>query len=214
MARVDSPPFERGQTWYNGGTIDSNNLGGLQHEGKEWVFEDIDLYNSAKTGAKPARTNRFVRCRVVRNVSGINLLPKRLVRFQKSGVNYGARVDGYTATTAERGYPVDEYLPAAGVVNNDLFWIVVDGPAMILMPIAPGDIANMTEGDPLVALTAATSQATTAGRITNQTFTGSTQTSDYTFLANQVENYIGRALSARTTGNTDSAGVLVEVGHW
>jgi len=199
---------------YNGGdAIDANNLGGEQYVGREYVFEDIDLFNAAGTGAKPTRTNRKVRCRVVRNVSGINLLPKRLAQFKVSGVKYGAEVDGYARLTAGRGYPIDEFLPPAGVPNNGLFYIVVDGPALVKLPIGTGEMADMTEGDILVALTAVTSQSTTAGRITNQSFTGATTTSDYTFAANQIQNSVGRALSARTTGNV-TGDVLVEVGKF
>jgi hypothetical protein len=205
MARDDSPPFERGSTWYNGGTIDSNNLGGAQHEGKIWVFEDINV-TPGTAGAKPTRSNRPVKCMCVRNVSGIALLPKRLVRLQKSGLFFLGRVDGYTTVTAEQGWPVDEYLPAAGVPNNDLFWVVIDGPAMCLTDIAAG--ISVVVGDIVVALTAATSQATTAGRVVLQDLTGATA-----LLGNEIQNRLGYALSAKTTANTN-ADILVDIRRW
>lgn len=213
MARNENPPFGRGDTFYNGATINSSDLGGLNHEGKEWWFEDVNI-TQGTVGAHTLRTNRLVRCRCVRNVSGAALLPSRLVSFQASGINYGARVDGYADVTAQRGYPVDEWLPAAGVPNNDLFWIVIEGPALCLTPLVNTDFnGTVAEGQVMVALTAATSGATTAGRVACQNITGSSAATDYSFLLNQAENYVGRALSAMSTGNT-AATILVEVGHW
>lgn len=205
-----SVPFERGQTFYNGGTIDSNNLGGLQYEGIERWFQDLDY--SATVHAP--RTSRTVRCRCVRNVAAAALLPKRLGRFQASGTYYGSRVDGYATTSYERGYPIDEWLPTAGVPVNDLFWIVIEGPATVLTPLVNTDFnGDISVGNILVALTAATSGATTAGRVAMQNITASTQTADYSQILLQAENYVGRALSACTTGGT-GRDLLVEVGHW
>src|ERR1051326_7295354 len=166
MARTENPPFGRGETFFSIGAVSPNAPDvtvGTQLEGKEWVFEDI---NPTVTG-HTTRTNRYVRCRVVRNRAGISLLPKRLVQFTSGsatqaaadGRNYGAQVDGYTATVNQRGYPVDEWLPSAGVPDKDLFWIVVDGPATVLTPLATAS-ADFAVGDLVAALTAATSQAT------------------------------------------------------
>jgi hypothetical protein len=203
MARDEAPPFQRGETFYNGSPINAADLGGTQHEGKEWVFEDLDL---SVRGAKPARTNRQVTCRCVRNVSGGPLLPKRQGVYQKVGVNYGARVDGYVSVTAERSAGVvDEWLPAAGVPNNDLFWLVVKGPSRVLTDPAGAATNVFNVGDLIVALTAATSQATTAGRVAPQDLTGATA-----LLGNQIQNRIGRCLTAMTTANT-AADMLVEV---
>lgn len=204
MPRTENPPFARGETFYQGRTIDTNDLGGLQHEGKVWEFEDIDL-SVGTVGAKPARTNRTVKCLCVRNVSGIALLPKRLVVFQTAGTDgrYAAgRVAGYTSVTNQRGYPVDEWLPAAGVPNNDLFWIVIEGPSLCITDLAPGAGNLISVGSFVDALTAATSGATTAGRVE--------------IIANLTSSAafrVGMALSATTTGNTN-ADILVDVGKW
>ena len=215
MARDENPPFGRGETWYGlspAPAIDSANLGGIQHEGKIWKFEDVTVSASGATGARPARSNRDVYCMCVRNVSGIALLPKRLVTLQKTGTDgkfFLGRVDGYATVTADGpAYPVDEFLTSAGVPNNDLFWIVVRGPATVLTDIAAaaGNVINV--GDSVVALTAATSQATTAGRIAAQLLTGATA-----LLANQVQNRVGRALSAATTSNT-AADLLIDTITW
>jgi hypothetical protein len=210
MARDDPPPFGRGETFYNGATIDPANLGGSQWEGKTWVFEDVD-YTPGTAGAKPSRSGRYVKCMAVRNVSGIALLAKRLVTLQTAGTDgrfFLGRVDGYATLTAAQAYPVDEFLPAAGVPNNDMFWIVVDGPAKVLTDLAGAATNVFAVGGAIVALTAATSQATTAGRVAPQDLTGATS-----ILGNQIQNKIGYALSARTTGNTN-ADLLIDVRRW
>jgi hypothetical protein len=200
MARYESPPFDRGATFYNGATIDSNNLGGIQHEGKEWEFEDLDL---STVGAKAARTNRMVRCRVCRNVAAVALLPKRLASFK---VGNPGRVDGYATTTAQAFLGVvDEWLPAAGVPVNDLFWMVVEGPSQMLTDLAGGANNLIPLDTILVGLTAVTSGATTAGRVAPQDLSGVT-----TALGSQIQNALGRALTAATTANTNTS-ILVEI---
>jgi hypothetical protein len=214
MARPEEPPFPRGDTFYNGGAIDANNLGGLQWEGKEWVFEDINILSGV--GAKQSRSGQYVTCRIVRNVSGVNILPKQLCVFQTAFTAgaYGGRVDGLASVGAGADwcFPADEYLPAAGVPNNDLFWLVVKGPALCLTDLAGGANNSIAVGAPLVSLTGTSSQATTAGRVMPQTLAIST-TGATLPLANMIQNRIGRAMSAMTTAQTN-AGVLVDVGKW
>lgn len=207
MSEIRTAPFDRGQTFYNGGTIDTNNYGGTNLEGHEQWFEDI-VPGGGDGTAITQRTNFKVKCRIVRNVSGIALLPGRLASFQATAGNYGNRVDGYATTTAARGYPIDEYLPAAGVPNGDLFWLVMEGPALVKTDLAGGANNVFSVGTAVVALTAVTSQSTTAGRVAPQDLTGATAT-----LAAQIQNFIGYALTAKTTSNTN-ADMLVAVGHW
>lgn len=207
MARDDSPPFPRGTYEPTDGAY--SNL-----VGQEWLFEDIDYSVGNGVGAKPVRTEKKVRCRLVQNVSGIALLPKRLARFKLgTPVEATGKVDGYARLTAERAFPIDEFLPAAGVPDKGYFWLIMEGPAIIKLPLAgAGFNGDIAVGDRLVALTAATSGATTAGRISKENITGSTQAADYTFLFDQISNRIGRALSAAasTDANTDG-NVLVDV---
>lgn len=207
MAKRENPPFPRGSTWYDGNTIDSNDLGGVNLEGTLWEFEDVDL---SATGAKSLRTNRPVICMIVRNVAAAALLPKRLVTMKTtSGLTYTGQVDGYADTTAEApAFPVDEWLPSAGVPVNDLFYVVVEGPAMVLTDIASGANNVHSIGAYVVALTAATSGATTAGRVAPQDLTGATAV-----LGGQILGALGRALSARTTANTNSD-LLIDVRAW
>lgn len=185
MARNETPPFPRGQTYYNGGTIDSANLGGVNLEGKEYVVED-SIYGSGQ----------YITIRVVRNSAAIALLPKRLVAFDNAFV--GQRCNGYTTTSYAPGVPVDELLPVAGVPINDLFYVVMEGPCAVLTDLAGGANNVVTVMDPLAALTAATSGATTAGRVATANTAGST-----TSQRDSLLNVVGRAMSAATTANTN-----------
>lgn len=207
MARDENPPFNRGETFFGDRTISSQDITDTAYlEGKEWVFEDLN-YNAAGQ-TKPVRSGRPVKCRVVRNNSAGALLPKRLASFQLTAGNYPKAVDGYADTTAELSYPVDEFLPSAGAQQYDLLWIVIEGPATVLTDLAGGANNVVNVGDRVVALTGATSGATTAGRVAPIDLTGATA-----LLANQILNFVGRAVSAKTTGNTN-ADLLVDVGKW
>ncbi len=202
MARDENPPFARGTTWYDGITPVSTDLGGSEILGKEWVFEDIDPAN-----ATTFRSGAFIRCRAVRNTSGITLGSKRLVTFSTVAGEYGINVDGYVTVTAAGCYPIDEYL-TGNCVDDDICWIVMEGPAVATVGQTAGATTNFAVGDWLVSQTAATSQAATAGRAEQEVLTGTTAP-----LAIQIQNRIGRALTARTTANT-GADVLIWVGKW
>lgn len=203
-------PWKRGETNYEGGTITSSDVPStpVYPEGEQVVFPDKTWTSTPVAN----RTGNPVVCQVVRNATastGFNLLPKRLVKFA-SGF-YGTRVDGYSRLTPvaleDKPYPVDEFLPTAGVPQYDLFYIVVRGPALVLTSLG-GDATNVIDVNGyLVALTAATSGATTAGRIGPGDFTGATAV-----LAAQIFGAIGKALSAKTTGNTN-ADLLIHVGN-
>lgn len=201
----------RGETWYEGETPDTANLKGVELEGQVKVFEDI---NWGDRGIKSYRSARPVVCRLVRNMSGITLLPKRLVQLDPAN-NYN-RVTGYAATLASYAVPVDEFLPATGVPNGDLFWVVVAGPATILTPVAGAtfDNGNINKGDIVNAATAAASTGTgttgVAGRITGVSIGAFTTAAQFQLLRDVAANMVGRALSARTTGETN-ADLLVDV---
>lgn len=190
-------PFEIGSTYGATATTD-----GAQWEGREFTVEDRD-YSSSNTSAKPNRAygaNGWRTLRVVRNVSGVALLPGLLVSF-KSGA-YGKQVDGYARTTDQGPvFPVDEFLPAAGVPNNDLFYICVNGPASIKVAVdATG--ANIAQGAEILATTAAASTvSTTAGRIYGAAVIGAATT----FPANNVFNRIGLMLSSATTADAGAS---------
>lgn len=176
----------------------------FQLEGVEMVFDDLDW--SVTGPMKPHRTYRKRLCRLVRNVSGVNLLPKRTAVYATASGLYGNRVDGYGSLTAQRlAGVIDEWLPSTGVPNLALFWITVEGPSLCLTDIASLGSATIAVGENVVGLTAATSQATTAGRIREQDLSGATA-----ILADHAVNRIGVAMSAATTGQTN-ADILVDI---
>lgn len=194
-SKSESPPFGRGQT---AGVTGATDL--AEFEGREVWFRDLD-YSSQN---QRSRTGRLVRCRIVRNTSAGVLLPRRLVSYDTAAGKFGLAVAGYTTTTAAPvAGVVDEFLPAAGVAQYDLFYIVVEGPAECLTDIAAVD--SISIGNDLVALTAATSGATTAGRVDLVSFDATS-----TSLGNQVANRFGKALSAKTSANTNTA-ILVDL---
>lgn len=199
MARSENPPVDRGSWLEDGIAIDTANPIDPHLEGKEWVFEDY----SPTTGL--SRSGRNVRCRLVRNNSGIALLPRRCVQFDTTTAGkYGSSVTGYANTTAQDCAVVDEYLPSAGAPNGALFWVVVEGPTEVLTDLAGGANNPFNLGSTVVALTAVTSGATTAGRVAPQDLTGSTAN-----LGNQIQNALGYALTAKTTANTNAALLIV-----
>lgn len=200
MARDESPPFERGTGWYQGGTIDSNNLDGVNYEGKEYEFEDSVYF----TGHK-------VRVRVVRNTGAVALRGSKLAQFDLTTF-FPRRITGYAAVGAQFALPIDELHGAAGIAVNDLGYVVVRGPCAILTSLAGDGTDVISVGDRLVAQTAATSGATTAGRVITNTITAAS-TFLGTALLDQSTNMIGRAMSAATTANTNT-GVAVLVGSW
>jgi hypothetical protein len=194
MARNENPPFQPGATFGNGNTVAATD--GAQYEGKEYVFEDVAP--NSPTGT--FRTNRYITRRIVRNNSGGALLPKRLGKLSVAGAasqDGGSKVDGYTASPADTGFPIDEYLPAAGVAANDLFYVVTNGPALITSDASGA--TNFAVGQVVVP-----GASGTVGKIVTQ---DPTQTAANLF--NQIQNAIGRALAAVNAINTD---VLIDVG--
>lgn len=195
MNQGNSIPFGRGETFYKGATIDTANYAGVGVEGVQHLFENTDPSSTppTKRDATPALAE------AVRNVSGVALLPKRMVVYQ-AGFEH-RRVDGYSRLEAKPAAGVvDDHLPAAGVPNGDIFWLLKRGKFLIKSNHA-ADATNLwSVGDRLVAATAANSTATTAsGCVGVAVLSGAT-----TPLSDNILNNIGKALTARTTANTNT----------
>ena len=192
--------FIRGETLYKGDAIDTNDLAGINYEGTRKVFNFV---NVATPKAHPSGWEQ--RCIYVRNSSGITLLPGMHVTWT-SGYR-GKRVAGYLRTTGgECAGVVDDLLPSSGVPANDMFWLVVGGPCIIKSPYDSGDFADSwVEGDILYGLTTANSTAgSTDGRPQRWGGTFSaTDTTDGT-AGKVIANKIGRVMTARTTGETNT----------
>lgn len=213
MARNENPPFSRGETFYNGGTITADSstslYGGYEHEGKIWEFEDLIYTQSGVVGSKQYRTNRAVKCMACRNKSGISLLPGYVVQFSTSGgsTTLGS-ISGYCTKDGQSLVGVvDEWLPSGGVPANDLFWVVVGGPTSVYTPPDGGADNVFVVGTELIALTAAASTAaTTAGRVQPLFAALSTSvTNGLTTNTTLALNVLGYALSAATTANTNTS---------
>ncbi len=195
MARSENPPIGRGQTmdWYDDETPGSsiNATGGAHLEGKEWMFEDLD-YANLSNGIAPARSGKFVFCRLVRNKSGAALLPKRFAQYKADGTTadiFGGQVSGYGDTVGQVGGVVDEFLPAAGVPNNALFWLVVEGPT-IMTTAASGD-TNIGLGVMVIP--------STDGKVIEQ----NTGVAAGAATFNQIQGAIGRSLLAVNATDSD-----------
>lgn len=204
---------KRGQTAYNGTTVNSSDLIDERQEGFVRVFPNITPPSSgAQVGNR--RGGGVVHCRWMRNVSGYTLLPKRLVNH-KAGY-YNKRFDGYTRTTAEHTAGViDEFLPAAGVLTNDCCWVVQKGQTLVTS-FNTDNAVDFVYGAMCYAGTAATSGSTggltTGGKFilhnVGGTFT-STQTTDGT-AGLILSNYFGRCASTGLTTST-ATDFLIEV---
>lgn len=190
-------PFGRGETWYTGQTADAD--GGDDILGNLYWFRSYEVDGTIER-PRTQGGRAPVCCMAVRNSAGIALAPKRLVVW-KTG-SRGTEVDGYCSSDAQEiAGVVDEYLPSGGVLANDIFFIVIGGPTLIA-----GSNANyatdIAAGDNLIAQTAATSQAASAGRLNKvgSTFTQAQTTNGYAI--NVGQNAFGKAMSAATTQQT------------
>lgn len=209
MSFPTDPPFQRGSTFYNGETIvtppSGDFLGGYNLEGLEYTWQDSELPGGGYG------TGLLVRCRVVRNSTGGPVLPGQLVSLNatsraidNAAVLPGTNADSIARTTATHGYPADEFLPAAGVPNGDLFYVVVGGPC--LMKTAQSGTVTLAVDQKVVGGTMAGTTSADAGAIVAQDTSGATSA-----LATQIQNAVGRAMSACSSNGTGQP-VLVNVG--
>jgi hypothetical protein len=198
--------FTRGQTWagYNGAAPALTD--GQQLEGYEKLFPDINFTSGY---GKAIRTGAYNLCRMVRNVSTIQLPVAAQLLHPVTGQI--GQIDGYTVNSADRGFVGDEWLTQA-VVNNDIFWVVLRGVSSVTTgwnADATNVIASASPNELTALTTACTSQGITgtggsatalsAGKVKNASWTGATAV-----LAAEVSRVIGYALSAATTANTNT----------
>ena len=200
MARDENPFVGRGETFYNGGTIDATDLQGGHLLGRTYEFEDINP--STGIQASPMR----VKCMLMRNLSDVTLYGKRLVQ-----VNFTTcSISGFVDDELTEGYVLDEYLPSTGLLDNDIGYIVIEGPTTMLTASTAVDTNIVAQKGWIVALTVnTTSGNSTAGRLAAIDTSVAT-----TPLANTIINRIGRALTAITASTSTSTDVRVLVGNW
>lgn len=139
--------------------------------------------------------------RLVRNTSGTSLLGARMVRFD-TGTTYppDTAVFSYQFQSDIRwAGAVHHTVVSTGVPDGARFLIVVDGPCLVANSYAAMG-TDVAVGDVVTSVTAGSSGAATTavGRFTNFTAGATTHT-----FSTEV-NVIGRAMTARTTGNTNT----------
>jgi hypothetical protein len=129
-------------------------------------------------------------------VSGQALLPGPIAKYKvAAGVNAETSVDGYTASVSDiPAGVIDEFLPPAGVPNNDLFYLGIDGPTQV--ETAKTGAVSIAQGNRLVPGTGTSNTSDDAGRVAVQDLTGTGAA-----FANNIENRIGIADAAATTNN-------------
>jgi len=187
MSLQIDPPFSLGQTLGVTSATD-----GAQWVGVVKLFPDVN----PQTGA--IRSSRVKKCIAVRNSSGATLYGKRAVAF--SSDSYTA-VSGYKRVTGDQIAGIsDEFLPAAGVVANDVFWVTVEGPTQVEVreTVAVGDFLahNVT-----AHTTNATATAGTGGQAATTSATGAAGT--------PKGSLIGRVISGTT--NASPVVALVDI---
>ncbi len=190
MSRNEAPPFELGQTYFQGNTPDTTV--GNHLLGKVWVFEDINLAASGTGGTmKPRRTGVYRYMMAVRNTSGGLLVPKRVAKMYVAGSLYEftQEVSGYATTVGELCFPIDEFLPSSGVADDDIFWVCVQGPAKVTSG-AGGD-TTVAIGEYVIP--------TTDGKVIGQDTTVAAGAATFA----QVFGAVGVAITAVAAINTD-----------
>lgn len=204
MATVNVGLPSRGKTYLTGPnrTADATGTTSKSIEGLVKTFADLDY--STAGGVLAPRSQGEVTCILVRNTSGIALLPKRLVTWKVG--QRGKQVDGYADFCPDRAIAgvVDEWLPAAGVADDDYFWLTVRGPSLVLTAIE-ADGTNVIEVDDwLVNSTGANSTATTVSGRAIPAVSVAGLTTNITFAQSLNLYKWGTAMSAKTTANTNA----------
>jgi len=197
-APYDVLPFQRGKTLYQGTPTDTSYIAPCIGE----EFRVRDTIHG---------TNRIVVLRAVRNEadfggSGSAVEPKRLARLSADG----KAIIGYTRLPSEKGYPIDQLLPTAGCAYKDVCYVVVEGPALVLTSLSNYS-TDVAARESLNSMTAATSGATTAGRLRQRLLEAATADATAGQRAVTEGNGVwGQAVSTALTNATNSD-VLVDV---
>jgi hypothetical protein len=202
------PPFEMGTTL--AGKDSAGNLINGHHLGARYVFPASRLTSQIR-GNKSRLTGRTITVMAVRNEAGFAVLGKRAVKLKESG-GYGdfEAIDGYCAVKADAHVVFsDPNLPSAGCADDDIMWVVLEGPTIVLSPFEAGGFDKaIVAGDPLVGATGSTTGTSGVGRVSvGGVLAGGSLAATEAYA--HARNNLGRALSARTTGETN-ADILVD----
>lgn len=217
---INNSPVPRGETWYRSGDAPSDDMG----RAKTIIGMEVKFDNTRSTiGLEATSTTattlsdawkdlsiivdaQQVYGQIAKNVSGIALLPGMLVRWKDGEV--GRMVDGYVSAVDEPEMIagiVDDFLPAAGVPDNDIFNVIRKGPCRAIAHYSDAG-SNIAIGDLLVGITSdeSTEASTDSGRVVQ--FVGHSASVTEVVKGAGV---IGRALN---TNLSDSTGTNVAIG--
>ena len=124
MGKFENLPFARGETYFAGDTNTATSTIGDKLLGQEYIVTD-----------QTHGTNLPIRLRVVQNLSNASILTGRGVTLS-TGASYGKSVTGYGGAQGAVGIlPVDDaYTDTYSIINNDIFYVVVDGPVHVKAP--------------------------------------------------------------------------------
>ncbi len=191
----NNSPCPRGTVFYDDSRTVPAVAGDMNRlEGLPVCYEDISYVDKATKVS-----GREVKAILVKNVSGIALLPGTLVKWKTGYV--GRQVDGYTKETGDKvAGIVDDWLPAAGAADDQVFNLIIGGPVRVrtnylgdaTTPIAVDDLIHSNTGSStLVATDGAGKVATLSAAVTEAEL-------------GDERAVIGRALSAATTAQSDT----------
>lgn len=197
------PPMELGEV-LKGKDADGNLING-DKLGQIYTFPASRLTSNIR-GGKDRFTGKPITAILLRNETGFTLLGKRLARLSRAaGYGQTQAVDGYCAVLADQSLVfVDGNLPSTGVPDDDIFWGIINGPTLALTPFEEGGVQKtVAAGDWLVGATGSTTGTSGVGRVACAGILagGSLAATD---AYAQAANRLARALSARTTGETNS----------
>jgi hypothetical protein len=157
--------------------------------GCEWDFPDM-LWDTGNNAPPTIRSSTPVRCRLVKNNTGSAILPKKACKIDPADAG---SITALTSATTDQYGLADEFLPAAGVPDKGVFWMVVRGNAKCIA--AASLIANWTAGQYLVA------SGVTSGALDMFDFTAvPTTATPFTTMWTALKNARARATAANSTG--------------
>jgi hypothetical protein len=194
-----TPPFELGET-LKGYELDADgtthNLINDQWLGQKFKFPAKASNTAGPGDAKKRRCGYPITAMAVRNVSGQTLYGKRLCVLDiatagpigSTGGPFATK--GYSVSTGQLNCaPIDEFLETKGVADDDIFWVILEGPVIVKMQTLAAAASVVVAGARIEA-------GSGAGTILNLTSGGIGMTTT------AAMNLIGTAMSGRTTADT------------
>lgn len=126
MSRSNKIPFPRGRAAFQGDTTTLvDNEAALAHLEGQIVY----LTDTAVATPEVRRSNNDVVAKVVRNDSGGVLYAGEACKWSTG--YFGTRVVESSAQWNHVCGFVDDHIPSGGVQDNDLFYLIIEGPAVV-----------------------------------------------------------------------------------